>query len=90
AAFRSLTYTGRAMYLTSSILTVGFSVLVFSHFKPIIYFGLLMAVTMVSALAGDLVLLPVLLMVSKPMRKGEAREQGAGVRGQGSGPSTSE
>jgi predicted RND superfamily exporter protein len=72
AAFRSLASTGRAMYLTSFILTVGFSVLVFSHFKPIIYFGSLMAVTMVSALAGDMVLLPVLLMVLKPMRKKEA------------------
>jgi len=29
-----------------------------------------MAVTMVSALAGDLVLLPALLMASKPMGKG--------------------
>ncbi len=83
AAFRALTYTGRALYLTSFVLTVGFSVLVFSHFRPIIYFGLLMAVTMVSALVGDLVLLPVLLMVLKPMVKGQ--EQGSGGGGQGSG-----
>jgi hypothetical protein len=69
AAFRSLVSTGRAMFLTSWILTVGFCVLVFSHFKPIIYFGSLMAVTMVSALAGDLVLLPVLLMTMKPVRR---------------------
>ncbi len=86
AAFRSLTSTGRALYLTSFILTVGFSVLAFSHFRPIIYFGLLMAVTMVSALVGDLVLLPVLLMVTKPIRKGE--RQGSGVSDQGSGPAT--
>jgi predicted RND superfamily exporter protein len=72
AAFRSLTSTGRAMYLTSFILTAGFLVLVFSHFKPIIYFGFLMAVTMVSALAGDMILLPVLLMVLKPIRRGKA------------------
>jgi hypothetical protein len=71
AAFRSLVSTGRALYLTSFILTVGFAVLVFSHFKPVIYFGSLMAVTMVSALAGDLVLLPVLLTILKPMRKKE-------------------
>jgi len=72
AAFRSLTSAGRALYLTSFILTVGFMVLVFSHFKPIIYFGFLMAVTMISALVGDLILLPVLLMVLKPIRKEEA------------------
>jgi hypothetical protein len=59
-------------------------VLAFSHFRPIIYFGLLMAVTMVSALAGDLVLLPVLLMVLKPMGKGGAREKGFGGHGSGS------
>jgi len=82
AAFRALTHTGRAIYLTSFVLTVGFSVLVFSHFRPIIYFGLLMAVTMVSALVGDMVLLPVLLMVLKPIRKGEAQGQGSGFRGQ--------
>jgi hypothetical protein len=72
AAFRSLVSTGRAMYLTSWILTVGFSVLVLSHFKPIIYFGSLMAVTMLSALAGDMVLLPVLLMTLKPVRRRRA------------------
>jgi len=77
ASFRALTSTGRALYLTSFVLTVGFSVLVFSHFRPIIYFGLLMAVTMVSALAGDLVLLPVLLMVLKPIGKGQ--KQGTGT-----------
>ncbi len=84
AAHRSLTSTGRALFLTSFVLTIGFSVLVLSHFRPIIYFGLLMAVTMVSALLGDLVLLPVLLMVTKPIRKGE--KQGPGGRDQGSGP----
>jgi predicted RND superfamily exporter protein len=75
AASLSLTSAGRALYLTSFILTVGFMVLVFSNFKPIIYFGFLMAVTMISALAGDLVLLPVLLMVLKPIRRGEVTEE---------------
>jgi hypothetical protein len=47
-----------------------------------------MAVTMISALAGDLILLPVLLMVLKPIRKGNAEKKGSGVRDQGAGPST--
>jgi predicted RND superfamily exporter protein len=72
AAFRAMASAGRALYLTSFILTVGFALLVFSHFKPIIYFGVLMAVTMISALAGDLILLPVLLMVLKPIRPRKA------------------
>lgn len=68
ACARSLTSTGRALFFTSFVLTFGFLVLIFSNFKPLIYFGLLTGVTMVSALVGDLVLLPVLLMVLKPMR----------------------
>ena len=51
---------------------MGFMVLVFSSFRPLIYFGLLTGVTMISALVGDLVLLPVLLMVLRPMRVGKA------------------
>jgi len=69
AAARSLTTTGRALFFTSFVLTFGFFVLVFSNFKPLIYFGFLTGITMISALAGDLVLLPVLLMVLKPLRK---------------------
>jgi predicted RND superfamily exporter protein len=69
AASRSLTSTGRALFFTSFILTLGFLVLIFSHFRPIIYFGSLMGITMISALVGDLVLLPVLLMLLKPIPK---------------------
>lgn len=68
AAHRSLTLTGRAIFFTSSILVTGFFALVLSQFKPIIYFGFLMGVTMITALAGDLVLLPVLLIILKPIR----------------------
>ncbi len=69
ATSQSLTSTGRALFFTSFVLTFGFMVLVFSNFRPLIYFGVLTGVTMVSALIGDLILLPVLLMVLKPMRR---------------------
>jgi len=72
AAAATLTSTGRALVFTSLVLTMGFMVLVFSSFRPLIYFGLLTGVTMISALVGDLVLLPVLLMVLRPMRVGKA------------------
>ncbi|MFW6179375.1 MAG: efflux RND transporter permease subunit, partial [Desulfohalobiaceae bacterium] len=53
---------GRALVSTSVILCVAFGVLLLSSFVPIIYFGLLSALIMLTALLGDLVLLPAVLM----------------------------
>lgn len=66
--YRSLKGVGRAMVFTSLVNTGGFLVLLLSNFKPIIYFGILMGLTMMSALIGDLVVLPVCLLVFKPLR----------------------
>jgi uncharacterized protein len=46
---------------TSIALTMGFMVVCFSSFNPIVYFGLLSAVVMMIALIGDLFLTPILL-----------------------------
>ena len=56
---------GRAMFYTSTIIMIGFSILVLSNFVPTIYFGLLTMITMFMAIVADLLLLPVLLMVFK-------------------------
>jgi predicted RND superfamily exporter protein len=53
---------GRPMIFTSVTIGIGFSVLLFSHFQPTAVFGLLMVITMSSALAGDLFILPSLMM----------------------------
>ncbi len=45
----------------SVIIGLGFSVLMLSHFEPTAVFGLMMVVTLVSALMGDLILLPSLM-----------------------------
>ncbi|MCW8935003.1 MAG: MMPL family transporter [Gammaproteobacteria bacterium] len=58
---------GRAMYFTTVTLTLGFSILVFSNFVPIIYFGLLTGFAILVALLADLTLLPVLLRLFKPL-----------------------
>jgi diguanylate cyclase (GGDEF)-like protein len=62
---RALTETiqrvGKPIMLTTLTLGIGFSILIFSHFKPTAVFGLLMVVTMFSALVGDLILLPTLM-----------------------------
>jgi len=57
---------GRAMYYTSIIIIVGFSILTLSNFKPSIYFGLLTGVAMLAALLGAMVLLPKLILIIKP------------------------
>jgi uncharacterized protein len=53
---------GRPIVFTSLTIGIGFSVLLFSHFQPTAIFGLLMVITTVSALVGDLILLPALML----------------------------
>lgn len=52
---------GRPIIFTTITIGLGFSILLFSHFKPTAIFGLLMVITMGSALVGDLILLPSLM-----------------------------
>ena len=60
---------GKAMYYTSSIIVIGFSILSLSNFIPTIYFGLLTGLAMVAALLASLTLLPALLILFKPLGK---------------------
>lgn len=53
---------GRPIIFTSITITLGFLILVFSGYKPTATFGVLMAVTMASALVGDLILLPTMMI----------------------------
>jgi len=57
---------GRAMYYTSVIIVFGFSIMMLSQFIPTIYFGLLTAFAMFSALMGALILLPKLILFTQP------------------------
>ncbi|MGM0418932.1 MAG: efflux RND transporter permease subunit [Thermodesulfobacteriota bacterium] len=61
----TLQTAGKAIIYTSLALTFGFLVLVISTFKPIIYFGLLIAGTMISATVGALVFLPAVIIAFK-------------------------
>ena len=58
---------GKAMYYTSVTITLGFSILALSEFMPTIYFGLLTGAAMVVALVGALTLLPLLIVVFRPL-----------------------
>ena len=59
---RSYLSTGRAIVLTSLILCSGFLLLVFSEFLGTVYMGLMISITLFSAVIADLYLLPLLLL----------------------------
>jgi hypothetical protein len=63
---------GRAMFYTSIIITLGFSILALSNFIPTIYFGLLTGAAMITALIANLTLLPLLISIVKPMKEPES------------------
>lgn len=54
---------GSGIILSSLILTIGFGVMIFSSFVPTIYFGLLSAVIMLTALIGDTLILPSAILI---------------------------
>ena len=66
AVRRALTTVGRAMITTSVVLFAGFSLMTLSTFPPHRTFGVVLALTMVVALASDLLLLPALLVRMRP------------------------
>lgn len=57
---------GHAMYYTSIVIIIGFSILMLSNFFPTIYFGLFTGLAMVVALIAALTLLPQLIVLFKP------------------------
>lgn len=62
---------GHAMYYTTIIIVIGFSILMLSNLVPTIYFGLLTGVVMISVLVADLLLLPKMILMLKPYNKKE-------------------
>jgi diguanylate cyclase (GGDEF)-like protein len=61
-AFRdTLKQVGRPIIFTTITICVGFSILLFSSFKLTAVFGIMMTITVLSALVGDLILLPSLM-----------------------------
>jgi predicted RND superfamily exporter protein len=52
---------GRALIYSNAALILGFLVLTLSHFIPLVYFGFLVSVAILGGLAGNLVLLPLLM-----------------------------
>ena len=63
---QTLFTTGKAIISTGVILSLGFFVLYFSEFVPNHEFGLLATIIIITAAAGSLILLPVLILQIKP------------------------
>ncbi|UPT76931.1 MMPL family transporter [Sulfurovum sp. XGS-02] len=66
---RTSTSIGNALYFTTLVIVIGFSILTLSNLIPTIYFGLLTMVVMIAALTSDMILLPKLLIVFKPFKR---------------------
>jgi signal transduction histidine kinase len=58
----TIKHVGMPIIFTTLTISIGFFVLIFSHFEPTAIFGFLMVTTMLSALIGDLILLPTLML----------------------------
>jgi predicted RND superfamily exporter protein len=65
AVRQMLHHKGPAMIATSVVISLGFVVLLFASFVPTRNFGILTAIAMVSALFGDIILLPAMLLTTK-------------------------
>ncbi len=59
----------RAVISTTLVIATGFVVLCLAEFRPLVYFGLLTAITMLTALLGDLIVLPACCMQYHKLRR---------------------
>jgi predicted RND superfamily exporter protein len=57
---------GRAMFYTSLTIVLGFMILISSNFNPSVFFGIFTSFSMIVAILGALMLLPVLIRHLKP------------------------
>ena len=66
---RTLRSTGKPILITAIILAAGFLIFLLSNFQYTRSMGMLISFTMMSAVFGDIILLPALLLVFKPLGK---------------------
>jgi hypothetical protein len=63
---QTLISTGKAIIFNAVSVALGFLVLMFSNFEPLVNLGMLVAITMLTSSMGALIVLPVLLGIFKP------------------------
>jgi predicted RND superfamily exporter protein len=71
ALHASMTDVGRALFITTAVLVLGFLVFLFSRLDAQASFGILLAATLLVALVADFLLMPALVMTFEPF--GRAR-----------------
>ena len=65
----TLLSVGKPILVTTIVLTAGFCILLFSNFQPTQNLGVLISFAVISAVFADLIVLPVLLLLFKPLGK---------------------
>ena len=68
AGFETLHSTGRAMLVTSVVLSVGFFIYMFANMQNIVRFGFLTGFTILMALASDYFIAPALMVLVNKKR----------------------
>lgn len=73
AVFETLHTTGRAMLVTTTVLSAGFFIYMFASLNNIIRFGFLTGVTLIAALMADYFLAPALMVIVNKKRTAPER-----------------
>lgn len=66
AIYQSIHETGKPILITTIILFFGAGILIFSGFKEIYYYGIILTIAGPAALVGDLIILPLLIRLFVP------------------------
>jgi predicted RND superfamily exporter protein len=74
AVENTLQSVGKPILITTIVLTAGFCIFLFSNFQPTQNLGVLISFAVISAVFADLIVLPVLLLLLKPLGKETAAE----------------
>jgi hydrophobe/amphiphile efflux-3 (HAE3) family protein len=69
AVYKTLHTTGRAMLVTTIVLSIGFFIFVFADMNNLFNFGLLTSFTILMALLADYLVAPALMVLVNPVRK---------------------
>jgi len=68
AIFNTINFTSRSILFTSLALILGFAVFLLSSFRPIVYFGMLISISMLACVFATLFILPSFLLVTDKLR----------------------
>jgi predicted RND superfamily exporter protein len=77
AVYKALTTTGRGITFNAFSVMLGFAALLFSTFNPIRFFGFLTSISILTCLYGALVIIPSLILLTRPsfLKKGHIKSK---------------